>query len=104
MITKQELEEAIAECESMPSSYQSCEKLAVFYTVYRYLYGTENAHSEVIPPCKYITEKYGDSEFLTAVTDKKEKSVFGVIDELMSTLQIVNPKLYNATLTKITDI
>ena len=103
MITKQELEEAIAECENLPSSYQSCEKLATFYAVYDHLYGSKISDTEPISR-EYITEQYGKSEFFTAIRDKKEKSVFGVIDELMSTLQIVNPKLYNATLNKIETI
>ena len=103
MITKQELEEAIAECENLPSSYQSCEKLATFYAVYDHLYGSKVSDTEPIPR-EYITEQYGDSEFFTAIRDKKEKAVFSVIDELMSTLQIVNPKLYNATLNKIETI
>lgn len=103
MTTKQELERAISECENLPSSYQNCEKLAVFYTVYNNLYGSDVSDTEPIPR-EYITEKYGESEFFTAIRDKKEKAVFGVIDELMTTLKIVNPKLYNATLNKIENI
>lgn len=103
MITRQELEAAITECESLPSSYQNCEKLAVFYAVYSHLYGPENADTEKISH-EYITEQYGESEFFKTIKNKKAKAVFTVFDELMSTLQIVNPKLYTATLEKIDNI
>lgn len=102
MITRQELEEAITECENLPPSYQTCEKLAVFYAVYDHLYGLKD--SEKTASHEYLTEHYGDSEFFATIRGKNEKSVFNVIDELMSTLKIVNPNLYSATIEKINTI
>ena len=41
MITKRELDGAIAECENAPASYQICEKLATFYTIREHAYKEE---------------------------------------------------------------
>ena len=38
MVTERELLDAIRECESAPSSFRSCERLAVFYSLYDRLY------------------------------------------------------------------
>ena len=102
MITKQELEEAITEYENLPSSYQACEKLATFYAVYDHLYGLKD--SEKTASHEYLTEYYGNSEFFATIKGKNERSVFNILDELMSTLQIVNPNLYSATIEKINTI
>ena len=46
-------------------------------------------------------DRYGDSEFLEAITDKNPEDIWMVMDELMSTLQALNPRLYQATMDRI---
>lgn len=46
-------------------------------------------------------DRYGDSEFLETITDKNPEDIWMVMDELMSTLQALNPRLYQATMDRI---
>lgn len=101
MLTRKELEKAIYECEKSPPTYQNCEKLATFYTLREYLYGAEPRRETTT---ETIIDDHGASEFLTAIHGKQSEAVWAVIDELMSVLQGIMPKLYNGALKKIEDI
>lgn len=43
----------------------------------------------------------GDSEFLQLINGRDQSEVLPVMDELMSTLQVINPRLYNSVLRKL---
>lgn len=98
MLNKRELEAAIAECENLPPTYQTCEKLATFYTIYDHLYKTE-------PIVESKTDdrigNYGESEFLLAVSGKKSADVWEIIDEAMTAIQVTNPALYNGIMRRL---
>ena len=100
-ITKRELNEAIRECEEAPPSYQNCQRLATFYTIYNHMFPPER-QSEI--RTETVIEDYGKSDFLLSVGGKNAEKVWNVMDELMSTLQAVNPKLYEGVLQKIDDL
>lgn len=110
MITEQDLKEAIAECEGTRSPNSStCTKLAAFYTIYDHLYG--NNKSEVQPKNENYSysagpaeEFTGDSEFFDLVKDKKISDTFPIIEELMITLQVINPRLYDSVIRKISEL
>lgn len=102
MLTRRELENAINECENLPLTYQNCEKLATFYMIYDHLYTTKEPRAEIKP--ETIINDYGISDFLVAVKGKQSAAVWGVIDELMSALKIVMPKLYDGALEKIENL
>lgn len=99
MITRKELESAIAECERSPVNYQSCEKLATFYTIYDHLY--KKAEPLVEVKGETTVGDYGDTEFLTAIRGKKSEEVWALMDETMSTIQITNPALYNGIMRRL---
>ncbi|MDE6789346.1 MAG: hypothetical protein K2J47_08520 [Ruminococcus sp.] len=101
MLTKRELTDAIRECEDSPSSYQNCQRLATFYTIYDHMFPPER-QSEV--RAEKVIEDYGKSDFLLSIGRKNAEKVWNVIDELMSTLQAVNPKLYDGVMRKIYDL
>ena len=107
MITEHDLDAAIAECQGKRNPDAStCIKLAAFYTIKRELYGEEkqdvqSAYSYAPAPNRNVIEVDSDSEFARAVDGKDQYEVMPVIDELMSTLQIIQPKLYNAVLDKL---
>ena len=46
-------------------------------------------------------EEYGGSEFLQALTGKPQRAVWVVMDELMDTLRVVNPRAYDGVMRKI---
>lgn len=101
MISKHELEQAIQECETSPPSYQIIQKLADLYTVYDHLYNNKNTDVSLIQ--ESVIDNYGDSEFFSAICGKNPEKVWIIIDELMSVLSGIIPKLYKGTIEKIID-
>lgn len=102
MIRADDLRAAIAECqgERNPNA-NTCMKLAAYYTILRELEPLENAPN--LP--RYSSEGYSsDTEFTAAIKGKNEVSVWAVIDELMSTLEAIQPRLYNAVIRKIREL
>lgn len=103
MVTEKELLEAIRACEQDPITYANIEKLANLYTVHHYLYGVSDDYPQqsFAAPTETVIGKHGDSEFLTAVDGMDASAVWSVIDELMETVRLVNPRLYDGVLRKL---
>lgn len=97
MLSRRELDAAIAECENASTSYQNCQKLATLYTVYDHLYTQKNTSEET------IIGDYGDSEFLMSVRSKRAEDIWIIIDELMDALKVTNPRLYDGVMRKIAE-
>ena len=107
MITRQDLEQAIAECQGDRNpNANTCIKLAAFLTIQRELYGEEKdvaqlpSYSFASAPEEIIVAD-GDSEFARSVDGKPQREVIPVIDELMTTLQIIQPRLYEAVMGRL---
>ncbi len=101
MFTRSQLLDVIDELELSPNTYQNCEKLATFYTIYDHLYG-ENPSPQIREPLReVIIGSYGESDFLSAVEGKSPEAVFPILDELMQAVMIFQPRLYEATLQKL---
>jgi hypothetical protein len=103
MITEQDLREAIAECEGQRNPNAStCMKLAAFYTIRNEMFpdgGTGRdapRHSFAAGP-----PEDGGSAFLEAA---RGKDVTAVMDELMSTLEVIQPRLYDGVMRKIREL
>lgn len=101
MFSKAELLDAIDELEASPATYQNAEKLATFYLLYDHLYIDKEPMNRIEKVREVTIDRYGDSEFLEAITDKKPEDVWKVIDELLSILKTLNPRLYEATIDRI---
>lgn len=111
MITKDDLREAIAECQGVRNpTANTAIKLAAFLTIQRELYGEEPpavTYSFAEPPDKdqysgvESVGNYGSSDFLMAIQGKDPGTVWRVMDELMDTLKMVNERVYNSTMRKI---
>lgn len=93
MVTERELHEAIAECEEEPASFTSIKKLASLYIVYDHLYGTKTEEKRA--------RSKNHSEFLQAAEGKDVGAVLNILDELMQTLEVLYPKVYDSVLLKI---
>lgn len=103
MFSKKELMDAIDELERSPSTYQNAEKLATFYLLYDHLYGDQRMMSSSETLREVIIDKHGESEFLRQISGKDAESVWRVMDELMETIQMLQPRLYQATLERISE-
>lgn len=101
MVSKKDLERAIAECERGDQDYASCKKLATLYQVHDHLYGENKA--QAVHTEETIIGAYGESPFLEAITGAPADRIWLVMDELMETLQLINPRLYNGVMRKIAE-
>ena len=108
MITERDLDTAIAECQGKRNPDAStCIKLAAFYTIKKELYGEEKqavqtAYSYAPAPDRNMIQMDSDSEFARAIDGRDQQEILPVLEELMNTLQIIQPRLYNAVMDKLT--
>ncbi len=103
MFSQAELIDGINELLEGKHSVQNCEKLAAIYTVLDHLYPVERipqgysgdeGKAESIP-------RYGDTDFLDAISGKDPREMWLLMDELMETLAVINPRLYDGVMRKI---
>ena len=110
MITEKDLQEAIAECqgERNPNA-NTCIKLAAYYTILdniRQGSAKESKEYSYAPaPIVDTSEQYIDyvrnTEFSRLIDGRDASKVWEVMDELMQTLKIVLPPMYNSAVSKI---
>ena len=103
MFSKNELLDAIDDLKMAPATFQNAEKLATFYTLYDHLYCQREPESRIQPAREVTINRYGGSEFLQAIEGKAAEDTWAIIDELMTTIKALQPKLYQATIDKIRD-
>ena len=107
MITEKDLREAIAECNGKRNpDANTCVKLAAFYTILEHLYPSEvktvPSYSYAAPPepTEVITYDSG-SEFGQIVNGRPTDEIMGIMDELMESLSVINPRLYGGVIRKL---
>lgn len=104
MITERDLQEAIAECNGHRNpNAATCIKLAAYYTIRNQLYPSSSPATmrEEEKRTLNVIEYNSDTEFAQLISGKEPDEVFAVMDELMSTLQIVQPRLYDSVMRKL---
>ena len=107
MLDPKEIDIEIARLEYGESSYPAYAKLANLYTIRNQMnQGTKinepvQAYSMAAAPDLVYAGRYGDTEFLQAIEGLNEQDVFRIMDELMDTLQVANPRVYNGVMRKI---
>lgn len=109
MLDPKEIDIEIARLEYGESSYPAYAKLATLYTIKNQMnkqdpenHSYEQAYSAA-PAAEMSVDvgRYGDSEFLREVEGKDQEQVWGIMDDLMDTLQVANPRVYNGVMRKI---
>lgn len=110
MITKQDLDEAIAECQGQRNpNANTCIKLASFFIIRRELFEEEKEDEQFSQPMFSYSSgehvgKYGDSEFLEAVDGKPIENVMLIMNELMDSMQVLQPRIYNSVMRKVSGL
>lgn len=110
MIRKEDLLEAIAECKGVKNpNANTCSMLASFYTILDHI----EQENEKFPQVRYsyqadekekqVISYDSGTEFSEILYGKKIENVLPVIDELMTALQVLNPKLYANVIRKMTE-
>ncbi len=103
MISQKDLEKEIRELENAPESYRTYEKLAVLRAVYNDYY----AEPEMFMPMKAdsdVVAHIGETEFAKNIEGMNTQKAWELMDELMTTLKVLNPRLYNSVMRKINEI
>ena len=113
MITEKDLIEAIAECqgERNPNA-NTCIKLAAFYTIKKEMFGKAEqpvGDSEMeIPSYSYAPVDTADTihfdsgtDFSRAIDGRDPEDIWPIMDELMSTIQVLMPRLYDGVMRKL---
>ena len=111
MIRIDDLEEAIAECEGQKNpNANTCLKLASLYTILYHKQGKQEARTEPAAAPSYSfaadqTEtpiKYqSETDFGRLVNGMDAADVLETIDELMTTLEAIMPRLYDGVMIKL---
>ena len=110
MITEKDLQEAIAECRGQRNpNANTCIKLAAYLTIQRELFGETVGESTdmVLPEYSYASPPINypeDSPFGRIIDGKNIEDVIPLIDELIETIQLINPRLYEGFLRKLREI
>lgn len=120
MITKDDLLEAIAECQGTRSpNANTAVKLAAFYTIFDHLYGDEQKNKKIYT-CNREQQSYSDdgysydagalpikydgtSEFAQIINGREQGDVLKILDDLMSTLKVLNERLYNNVIRQLSE-
>lgn len=109
LITEQDLKEAIAECQGVRNpDANTCIKLASFLIIQREMFGNkveeEHQYSFASVPTEQVEtviDYESDTEFSQAIHNKDAWSMWEIVDEAMSAIQVLNPQLYKSIMRKI---
>lgn len=105
MITKSDLESAIAECQGKRDpDAKTCMMLSAFYIIRREMFGEEDKlpqYSYAPAPDQNRIEMDSDSDFARAVNGRRVDEILPIIEELAETLSIIQPRLYHAFMDKL---
>lgn len=101
MIDRKEIDRAIDELESKETTFSSCAKLADLYIIRDRISETPRrteAYSYDAGPVS------SGSDFMAAASGKDYDKLLIVMDELMDTLSVANPRVYASVMRKIAAI
>lgn len=105
MITEKELREAIAECQGARNpNANTCIKLAAYYTILDNMHPQEpnQAGASFAPPPDRILYE-GNTDFARAVNGLTAEKVLPIMDELMTAVSVIHPRLYASTLRRLAE-
>jgi len=115
LIYEKDLDESIARYQGeVNPSIETCQKLAACLTVKRELYGKperlpvvadhaisySHAAAPAEPADTHIDYDSG-TDFSRAIDGRDPADIWPIVDELVSTLQVIQPRLYDAFMRKL---
>ena len=110
MIYEKDLDESIARYQGeVNPSIGTCIKLAACYALKREMFG--ESEQPALPaysfaaasagPVEQTIDFYSDSDFSKVIDGRPAADIWPVMDELMSTLQVIHPRLYDSVMGKL---
>lgn len=104
MIDREELLRAIDQCEHEPMNPSVRQKLAQLYIIYDHLFDHQSDLKKIKTEKQTIISTGGTSDFLKAVEGKEANAIWDIINELMASIKVIQPGLYDAVLIKIHNV
>lgn len=110
MIRENDVREAIAEMQGQKNpNANTCIKLAAYYTILDHILEPQTPAIVSREPMMFsgsgsmpdLIVYDGDSDFAKAVNGKESSKVISLIDELMTTLQVMHPRLYTGVMARL---
>ena len=101
MISLDQINGEISVLEEEKPTHVSMQKLAALYTVRDHLVMGLQPSSPVVATTETFPTMDVHSEFLDTIVGKDVKSVVRVVDELVGTIQLLDPNLYNSFMRKL---
>ena len=110
MITENDLLEAITECQGQRNpNAQTCIKLAAYYTILNNIRASDTPISRSSysysqsDNAENVVKYTSNTDFSKTINGKSANKMWAVVDDLMSTLAFINPKLYNDAMHKFSE-
>ena len=100
MITMEQINGEIDILENEKPTHTVMQKLAALYTVRDHMILAAQPQGTVVIDA---IPDFGDSEFAHAVSGRSPREVMAAMDDLVTAVQVVNPRLYNCLMRKICD-
>ena len=91
----------IAELKEKPMSYAVAEKLAWLYVIRDHCAGAEPGTTRACEPVDTRIEYTSDTAFSRAITGREASEIWPIMDELMSTLKGIQPRLYQSVMRRL---
>ena len=104
MITHHDLQQAITECQGAKApNANTCIKLAAYYILMEHLYPEEQEVKGYSRSADHPDTYDSGTEFSDLIRGMPMARVLPVMDELMTTIQVLNPRLYDGVLRKLSN-
>lgn len=97
-----DVENTIYDLENGVTNFDTCNKLASLYIIRDHAQGSNSTPATVVTEPSKLISLDSETDFAHAVNSMDSNDVMKIMDELMTTLQVVNPRLYNGVMNKLT--
>lgn len=99
MISLDQISGEIASLEEEKPTYAAMQKLSALYIVRDHMILGDEKEPQIIVSGKI--PMISETEFSKIIYDRDTKEILTVLDELMETLRMIQPRLYEAVMRKI---
>ena len=101
LISIEQISGEISALEEEKPTHVIMQKLAALYTVRDHMVLDARQITPQVQTVEIVPPLISESDFAQAITGKNIKDVLSLMDETMSTLSVVNPRLYESIMSRI---
>ena len=105
MVSEAELLEGIADCFTGEPTPDKMIKMASYFIVKDHLYQEEIKHTSRSSKEQAETiYTSGNSDFLRMVNGKDTSRIMEIMDELMETMKVIQPRIYDSVMRRVSNL